>query len=214
MSFPISYREISEMMPKRALQTRMARAIARKAGLRVGGGTSAGRPPTTILRTVKWTTESIPPGAFGEIQYSSYARRRLGQSISSRTTISITGIQEITRFWLEGFTQVRIVARVFEAQSGAHLLCGFAPPTFDALNFLAAARLPDTYALLGTGLQVIPPPTSTIVMPMTAPYTISPWVPIHENFLSTEIQCAFFLRNLNTSGFVIADVGACDIQIR
>lgn len=213
MSFPITDREITEKVRGRALVTRMARRIASKADLRVGSGTSTGRPPTTILRTVKWTTEIGPP-PFGEIQFSGVSRRRLGQGISNRTTVSIAGIQEITRFWIEGFTEVRIVARVFEAQAGGHLLCGFAHPTFDALNFLATARLPDTYALLGTGLQLVPPPTSAIVMPMVAPYTISPWVPIHENFLNTEVQCAFYLRNLNTSGLIVADVGACDIQVR
>jgi hypothetical protein len=220
VSFPGSYREIRELVREKALETPMARAIVRKSGFIRGLGTSpGGRPPTTILRTVKFThhTFQLPFTGLDAYQFSRVLRRRYQKNITSRTTTPLSeGIdgavaQVATRFWLEGYTEVRIVARVFADTLNGRLLCGFALPAY---NFIGTARLPDTAALIGGGSPNPSPPTSPIVVPMSAPYAISPWVPIHEMFLGQEIQCAFYIRSIATSGVIQTDLGACDIQVR
>lgn len=49
MSFPRVYREIKEMAGRAMLETPMARAIMRKAGLRIGGGTAQGISSAGLL---------------------------------------------------------------------------------------------------------------------------------------------------------------------
>jgi hypothetical protein len=185
----------------------------------VGGSqTLTGRPPTTILRTVKFSSGQPPAPVADEwaIQFARYIRLVANFSAANRTVQtlapSINGqVPQIqTRFWLGGFTEVRLVARVFVSHPSIRLLCAFAHPTYD---FTAAARLPDTYALIGDNFPDAGV-TSPIVVPLSTPYAISEWVPIHENFLETEVQCAIYRRNVATSGSASFSVGACDIQVR
>lgn len=178
-----------------------------------------GRPPTTILRTIKFRAGVFPPPFTNStaIQYAGHTSWTSSASVPARRTRVAQGtinsavpvIQ--TRAWIGGFTEVRIVARVFADRPAGYLLCGFAHPTYD---FVAAARLPDTYELIGGLTLETSPPTSPIVVPLAGPYAVSEWVPIHANFLDTEVQCAFYARNTAVSGSMALSLGACDIQLR
>lgn len=216
MSFSQTYSAILRMILRDGLETPLARDIVRKSGFRPGSGIAPeGRPPVTMLRAVKFSSRTGPPSVDAAfLQYSGYTRRRFNSSLGARNTQAYTGFEAHMRFWLGGFTEVRVVGRVFTTLANLYLLCGFAVPIGPPQTFIANAKLPDTAAPIPSGLQVIPPPTSAIVTPLVAPYAVSPWVPIHESFLETEVECSVFVRNLNTSGNVTLDLGSTEIQLR
>lgn len=215
MSFPRTYQSVLDMVGKKALETRFARGVVRKSGLRMGGGeTFTGAPPKAALRFLKYNARTLnsPTSEASFIQYGWWLRRRLNVSLSNRVTQRISA-EHMALFWLEGYTEVRIVARVFAAQPNGRIFCGFSPRVFLPSTFDTNAFFPDTGALIAPGFSSSPP-TSPIVTPMSAPYAIGPWVSINEGFLNTEVQVALYWRNVGTTGFITPDIGMVEVQVR
>lgn len=200
------------------LHTRVARAIARKSGFRPGSGAVApsGRPPFVAVHAIRWlqTFGNTPSTDSGPIQFSHPLRRRLNQSVSNGQ-IDTLMVALQSRFWCEGYTEVRVVGRVFSTQANGRLLCGFALAESATTLFTEVARMPDTYEVIPNGPVLGGAwPVSPLLTPLSSPWAISEWVPIHENFLNTEVRACVMVANMNTTSFFQVDVGSCQIQLR
>lgn len=236
MSFPSTYREIRELVGRQALHTHNARAIMRKAGVRLGGGGVVGRAPLTIARYGRWTSVS-PFAATSPIYYSRATFRGDvgGSSVNGFTApIGLTSgpsdvAQGMTRFFLGGFTQIRAVAPMLQSASYLRLTIGMLKASeYDAqflpggtqISFARNARFPDSYERLTLHSGTIQNGGGgSPLTEITAPWTITEWVTINEEFLMDgEALCAIFARNINPVASGIFNTaktsGVVELQVR
>lgn len=216
--FPLTYREVYELVRREVLHTKLARAIMRKSGF-TNSSQTFGAPSThTILRSTYWSqiVRNSPRLLDTEpIQFSRDLRRQFNVALGAGQTQPLTPfgfygqqVWSMTRVWLGSATEMRIVARVFQDAPNARIFAVFSLPTYFFLN---NARTPDTYELVpSTGTT----PSTPQMVPFVGPFAVSPWVPIHENFLQSEVMCSVYLRNLATSGTIQRDLGIFEVQVR
>jgi hypothetical protein len=132
MSFPNTYREIKEMARKAMLETRMARAIVRKAGIRIGAPTGVGIPSAGLLLSM--TSMSNTP--FQENEW---------QTVLTEGVVGVWPTTVLPEEWpasiahtllyLSGLTYARVVIQT-EGQTGndSRNLVAFVPVYTTAMN--------------------------------------------------------------------------------
>jgi hypothetical protein len=192
----------------------VARAIVRKAGVRVGvGGGPTGRPPFTVVRYEFFDNDIYPEGVdFDEqiTQFSrSLARTYAPSSIAgggATRAVAFSTVNAQSRVWLEPFAEVRVTAKVITITPNLYVLPAFGPLTGDWGNVVPVAKFADTAQAVRTG-------TGQMVQ-LTAPFSKSDWQPIHSSFLALgEVRAGLFIRNLGASA-ISPQIGVCEIQLR
>jgi hypothetical protein len=213
LSFPRSYSAIRSIVAGEVLQTRVARAIVRKAGVRVGvGGGPTGRPPFTVVRYEFFDNDIYPEGVDFDVQITQFSRalsRTYAPSTitgSATRAVAFSTVNAQSRIWLEPFSEVRVTARVVTSTPNLYLIPAFGPLIGDWGNVVPVAKFADTAQAVRTG-------TGQMVQ-LTAPFSKSDWQPIHSSFLALgEVRAGLFIRNLGASA-ISPQIGVCEIQLR